>query len=1022
MEKYQKMYTILNKKVRKLSADSDEVTSATCAEENRTESYVGSLIANGTDVIKKLEELELELDEPNVEVLLAKTQRIVKSLHKVKFNAGCVKAEIVEKQKTNQKEIRELVIPPVSGAMTYKKWFRSVNTKNRSLTSSAAKKNFVAALKPTILIPNIQASVERLETVGELVNLVKLEAGGFPNLVEDCLKLITSLKIPQLATSRKLLIDAQIKAVSVGLEIFDCFKDHLEEIPDRLIKALKNDILAHRWRAELEEKISNLTVHHEESSFVFLKEALQPGSLETSFLTVRQAVGDAECDEPDDLDGEVDVSKLNSDRKRVLMTIFFAFTEARDKLQKIRGEAGTSEITAYQKFYCPSQKRQEKVFNTQEHHEAHHLHEVEDEEELEEEFDGGENRIFFTRASLDQDKQDALTLAKLMLAEWRKTSPNNAPERSPMKPCELGCEMMEHPYGALRFCPVVLSKTPNEVNDLIRKLPRKKCGKCLSNSSDKHNTSNCILGRYGCGTCFRKGESSETQATHLSWNCRRHPGVAERLATARAMSAEPKQIDFRQHRVLHTQEQSVEEEEENYDEAEDYAHDTDAKLLLFTNHLLRDDWFEDAEDYPLPHSNTATWEDKDECQADDSELEFDEDCLPVQSEAALWDDREELQANPPEPEVPSPPTDQFEAPAAQANLLCTLQQEPTTPPAQEKLAQITQRCTKRLFNSNMHCNSTHLMSNVTENDISKSVTSKGAQFISNNQGKGKIEWLSIIFNCKKGLRKLNKRLFFFIVVLSCLERICPESVETLSLNQSDINQSYPNKAFSEAVSKERIISQNKKWDKSESSIFLRWDYHKNNPFLPPISDKIAQTQGKVTGDRHTCSKDTQTIYSLIKMGSFSDSKYVKSSHFTPASIFAPLNFKKTLPRETHGALMLSQNSDGKVEVSKKHQGGSSKQWAKGLNPIANSKVAKCLLTEMTGLRLSQKGDPKVNLKVSKQGINKIIMVTGQTRQEKEEPSPNIGCHVFRQLSKRNKRVTSKKWGRYRSKRNMLYKG
>ena len=112
-------------------------------------------------------------------------------------------------------------------------------------------------------------------------------------------------------------------------------------------------------------------------------------------------------------------------------------------------------------------------------------------------------------------------------------------------------------------------------------------------------------------------------------------------------------------------------------------------------------------------------------------------------------------------------------------------------------------------------------------------------------------------------------------------------------------------------------------------------------------------------------------------------------------------------------------------MSKKHQGGSSKQWAKGLNPTANSKVAKCLLTEitnMTGLRLSQKGDPRVNLKVSKQGINKIIMVTGQRRQGKEEPNPNIGFYFFKQLSKENKRVTSEKWGRNRSKQNMLYKG
>ena len=161
------------------------------------------------------------------------------------------------------------------------------------------------------------------------------------------------------------------------------------------------------------------------------------------------------------------------------------------------------------------------------------------------------------------------------------------------------------------------------------------------------------------------------------------------------------------------------------------------------------------------------------------------------------------------------------------------------------------------------------------------------------------------------------------------------------------------------------------------------------------------------------------------MGSFSEINHVKSSQSTPASIFAPIKLSKTLPREGMGALMLSQNFDGKVEVSRKHRGGSSKQWEKGQNPIANSKVSKRLfkeITNMTGLRLSQKCDPKVNFKVSKHLTKRIIMVTGQMRQGKEELNPNIGFYISKQLSEENKRVTSQKLGRNKSKQNTLYKG
>ena len=92
------------------------------------------------------------------------------------------------------------------------------------------------------------------------------------------------------------------------------------------------------------------------------------------------------------------------------------------------------------------------------------------ENDEEEEFDRGENRIMFTQTQLEEDKQEALALAQIMLEEWRKTtmsqrSPNS---QSQLKKCDLNCELQEHPYGSLRFCPRILAKSPNEINDIIK--------------------------------------------------------------------------------------------------------------------------------------------------------------------------------------------------------------------------------------------------------------------------------------------------------------------------------------------------------------------------------------------------------------------------------------------------------------------------------------------------------------------------------------------------------------------------
>ena len=113
---------------------------------------MASLIASGTDISKKMEDLEAEMEGSDLEQLIDTAQVTTKKLHKIKFKAGLGKADLIEQKKTKRQEVKDLAIPTITGAINFKKWFAAVNTKNKHLTSAAAKKNFVAALKPTIKI------------------------------------------------------------------------------------------------------------------------------------------------------------------------------------------------------------------------------------------------------------------------------------------------------------------------------------------------------------------------------------------------------------------------------------------------------------------------------------------------------------------------------------------------------------------------------------------------------------------------------------------------------------------------------------------------------------------------------------------------------------------------------------------------------------------------------------------------------------------------------------------------------
>ena len=55
-----------------------------------------------------------------MERLINTAQEATKKLHKIKFKAGLGKADLIEQRKTKQKEVKDLVIPTITGAINFK--------------------------------------------------------------------------------------------------------------------------------------------------------------------------------------------------------------------------------------------------------------------------------------------------------------------------------------------------------------------------------------------------------------------------------------------------------------------------------------------------------------------------------------------------------------------------------------------------------------------------------------------------------------------------------------------------------------------------------------------------------------------------------------------------------------------------------------------------------------------------------------------------------------------------------------
>ena len=70
------------------------------------------------------------MEDTDIKQLTETAQRIMKTLHKSKYQAGMGRTEMIERKKNKRQEITELEIPIVTGAINYKRWFKAVQTKN----------------------------------------------------------------------------------------------------------------------------------------------------------------------------------------------------------------------------------------------------------------------------------------------------------------------------------------------------------------------------------------------------------------------------------------------------------------------------------------------------------------------------------------------------------------------------------------------------------------------------------------------------------------------------------------------------------------------------------------------------------------------------------------------------------------------------------------------------------------------------------------------------------------------------
>ena len=178
----------------------------------------------------------------------------------------------------------------------------------------------------------------------------------------------------------------------------------------------------------------------------------------------------------------------------------------------------------------------------------------------------------------------AKKVSDILEAKYMKeaTSKGIKDPKKNFKKCEMGCAKQAHPYGALRMCEVVLAKPLAEVRSLVKQLPKSRCGRCLSITTNKHTTNTCPRHAASCGTCYRYNEPTEIQATHLAWSCRRHPGVEEHLTTLEEFAkSKPDK------RVTHTTEIfEPTSQSDDQEEGESEEEDPDDANVLFANQIL----------------------------------------------------------------------------------------------------------------------------------------------------------------------------------------------------------------------------------------------------------------------------------------------------------------------------------------------------------------------------------------------------------------------------------------------------
>jgi len=327
--------------------------------ENRSEAYTAELISNLKDVNYRCKFIYEKNLPPHEEMqmyrLIERIRTTRKSLVLMKEETIRHRIQEVEYKRQLLKDNRELKLPTVQNALQYRHWMNAVATKNQSINTSAAKKSFATTLKSSVNIASISAAVHNSQAITEIVQLVQREVGSTAHLVTEAIQQIQNLNLIERQKAKKINIELQIKATTLGISIFEAFRGEVGEMSDQLIEALRSGILVYAWKQTLEEELASV-LDTEAIANPSIRETINPGTIAKSYQRLAQPNLTEEAEnhmEEITTEEKTTTNTLIEKRAKILHTLYFNFVKTRKSLQGIYTKVKDRNYIAYDTYASP---------------------------------------------------------------------------------------------------------------------------------------------------------------------------------------------------------------------------------------------------------------------------------------------------------------------------------------------------------------------------------------------------------------------------------------------------------------------------------------------------------------------------------------------------------------------------------------------------------------------------------------------------------------------------------------------